>query len=84
MVLPRCTLGLEMKSYSKQERVSLINIDCYVVAMRSCYKGKNYKMHVVDGDYLCILEDGNFINFVCMVLDKEHKKICCSDSRFQA
>ena len=31
-------------------------------------------MTVYDWDYLRILKGGNFINFVCVVYDKENKK----------
>lgn len=37
------------------------------------FEGKTFEMFVSDWDYLRILHEGNFINFVCMVLDEEKK-----------
>lgn len=40
-------------------------------------------MFVTDRDYLRILHGGNFINFVCMVLDKDNKKSMVRTENFR-
>lgn len=36
-------------------------------------KGKNYELLVAERNYLRIVQEGNYINFTCMVTDKENK-----------
>ncbi len=40
-------------------------------------------MTVYDWDYLRIIQGGNFINFVCAVLDKENKKSVIAVENFR-
>jgi len=48
-----------------------------------CTPGKTYKMEVSDHDYLRLLQGGNFINFVCMVLDRKDKKSVVASETFR-
>jgi len=40
-------------------------------------------MEVSDHDYLRLLQGGNFINFVCMVLDRKDKKSVVASETFR-
>ena len=46
---------------------------CLLTCLYVCSPGKTFNMYVSDWDYLRILHEGNFISFVCMVLDKDKK-----------
>ena len=39
-----------------------------------CFSEKDYELHIRYRDYLRILADGNFLNVVCLVLDKDAKQ----------
>ena len=38
------------------------------------FEGKTFEMFVSDLDYIRILHEGNFISFVCLVLDTDDEK----------